>query len=162
MKAKQNEKKTEQFFDFPLNGSNKQQNIESKHSKIYKHDNIVLPKPKSLTSSIEERIGPLYSIIEEDPSTSKQTNISKQRVNAVELSAHLDRPYESTSRVNAFIPLLTTRTAKRIESPPLSPFRLGPCPISYLAREQQKITNGQKPSQLNSSIDDDDVEEAVS
>ena len=41
MKAKQNEKKTEQFFDFPLNGSNKQQNIESKHSKIYKHDNIV-------------------------------------------------------------------------------------------------------------------------
>uniref|UniRef100_A0A914NUT2 Uncharacterized protein n=1 Tax=Meloidogyne incognita TaxID=6306 RepID=A0A914NUT2_MELIC len=137
MKAKQNEKKTEQFFDFPLNGSNKQQNVESKHSKIYKqefknvdNENVqkssrkktppqVPPKPKSLTSSIEERIGPLYSIIEEDPSSSKQTNISKQRVNAVELSAHLDRPYESTSRVNAFIPLLTTRTATRIESPPL-------------------------------------------
>uniref|UniRef100_A0A915MBM8 Uncharacterized protein n=1 Tax=Meloidogyne javanica TaxID=6303 RepID=A0A915MBM8_MELJA len=132
MKAKQNEKKTEQFFDFPLNGNNKQQNIESKHSKIYKQDNIVFknvdnenvpPKPKSLTSSIEERIGPLYSIIEEDPSSSKQTNISKQRVNAVELSAHLDRPYESTSRVNAFIPLLTTRTATRIESPPLVNFK---------------------------------------
>uniref|UniRef100_A0A1I8BHT0 DUF4200 domain-containing protein n=1 Tax=Meloidogyne hapla TaxID=6305 RepID=A0A1I8BHT0_MELHA len=201
MKEKQSEKaeinKNKQFFEFP-------ENIYSKHSKFYKQDNISLksfdeehesqtsrkktppqvpPKRKSLTSSIEERIGPLYSIIEENPSTSKQTNISKQRVNAVELSAHLDRPYESTSRVNAFIPLLTTRTATRIESPPLSPasvakqpsleisknlssdlahsskgfkdkspFRLGPCPTSYLTREQQcqqqRITIGQKPSRI--------------
>ncbi|KAF7633460.1 hypothetical protein Mgra_00007148 [Meloidogyne graminicola] len=205
MKAKQQQKENDELFEFKEENKFVTKNKNLNNIKNFNEENEILiekkktppqvpPKLKSLNNSIEERIGTLYSFVEEYPLL--KSNISKQRVNVVELSAHLDRPYENKSKVNAYIPLLTTRTTTRVESPPLSPstipylleinenknsklnnfskqikdqspFRLGPCPTSYLTqnnrKQQQRIKICQKSSQISSSIDDDgDIEEGVS